>query len=470
MCLERYLADSFCLHEWIKNKFQVGDNWSCPDEVREWLAAVLLALSWLHERCLAIGGFDLDGVALVPGPSIRIVFTDLACAVVGQSGRQYVESQRGSKPGSRSETFQPIQLAGRTEPTFTAISIQNVESTFANGRLDLLNTLDLDSLSSARFPVAICGRAKDQRSHETTALEHCRYADVEAAARNALLLFTGEKKFEESLLAVLKAATNKKEFAQGIDWPLETQQHTTVPRILELMRNLMHQDRTRRKSAQAAYASKAIQFPILTPEQTAQTINGGIPVPAGPCIPDKNGIMNLIAPSVALVHIEKIGLAVKAKQNMQRGDFVTNYAGDYLLDNDIPFSKHSLTLLRGLSHIVGLHNSQYTLDVYVRERSVGHLLNSSRVEHNISKPGNVRLDLERIYIDVQGNLRIPMFATKNILEGEELVWDYDFKAGSIGALLHESSDESSEDACVEHNFSYESSEGACLDLVLQLCS
>jgi hypothetical protein len=45
-----------------------------------------------------------------------------------------------------------------------------------------------------------------------------------------------------------------------------------------------------------------------------------------------------------------------------------------------------------------------------------------------------------MFIDVDGNLRIPMFAAREIQKGEELLWDYDFLAQSLGQQVQYESD------------------------------
>ena len=68
-------------------------------------------------------------------------------------------------------------------------------------------------------------------------------------------------------------------------------------------------------------------------------------------------------------------------------------------------------------------------------------INSSRVSHNKKRLGNVQLDCSNMYHDQNGNLKVPMTAVCDISEGDELVWDYDFKAGMFGSLVECSSEE-----------------------------
>ena len=75
---------------------------------------------------------------------------------------------------------------------------------------------------------------------------------------------------------------------------------------------------------------------------------------------------------------------------------------------------------------------EYTLKWFIDERGVGHMLNSSREDHAKSKQGNVTIHRNEIFVDKNGNMKVPMVAAWDIEEGEELEWDYDYLAGIIG--------------------------------------
>jgi hypothetical protein len=433
--MDHIVANGTFAQNWVQ-RYMVDNNGDCPDDVRELASMLLLALSRLHAMCLALNSFQLNSIGFLPGPKLHPVFTDLSGAVVGKPNRQYISFEANDNP--------PNASPNQTEDfTVQKVSFAQMEKSL-NGikSLNLLSPTELKKLPPPHFPVQIWGAFKDTGCDKTNALENCRYADLESVSKVVVQLITGADDHKiESLMDKLKLAESEEEFATALDFPLHLQR-TTMPRFLGGIRNLMDKDPEKRQSADTAFSSKPFQFVILTEKQTNESLNGGIPVPAGPTIPDKATATSRMAPDLAIVQAQntpdndqkgKQGLCVKAKQAIQKGEFVSDYAGEYAR-YPTPFSVHSLGIRQGISCLKAHGNCQLTLNVYILERAIGHLLNSSRVNHDKKKPGNVYLDRSKMYIDANGNLKVPMFASRDISKDEELLWDYDFKAGIFGSL------------------------------------
>ena len=448
LCMDHIVADSTFALQWVQT-YRAGHSGDCPDDVREFAAQVLQALSFLHERCMSLNGFGLSSIGFLPGFNLHPVFTDLAGAVVGKRGRQY--SNFEAKPDPLIDACSDL-----TPSSVKVVDKKQVETILnSRGSLALLSPTELKKPLPSLYPVKIHGPCRDAGDYVTEALENCRYADLESVSKVVVQLITGVGEQDiESLLERLKQAQSTEDFAAALGWPIN-QQRTTMPRFLRGIQNLMSIDPERRKSAAAAQVSKPFQFVILSEKLTNESLNDGIPVPAGPTVPDKYTQKSRMAPRLAIVQAqntgdnkkkEKQGLCVKAKQAIRKNQFITDYAGEYALHPTSP-SLHAFGIRHNYSSLKACFNSQLTLDVYIRERAVGHLLSSSRDKHDKRKPGNVYPDRSEMYIDANGNLKVPMKAIRDILEDEELVWDYDYKALACGSLVECSSDEDEDEDC-----------------------
>jgi hypothetical protein len=429
LCMEPFGVDGYCFQEWIRSDWQVNGK-RFPDDLREMLKIVLQLLAYLHERCMALDGWKLSHIAFLPGAGMRLVLTDLACAVIGRKGKQYTQGALESSRPERLDRVGGEAMFQNLNDHKLAIKIQNYST------LQLLSTTQLVQCLEPEHPTSLLQSSKDNCDDDTTALGNCRAADLESVALNTLLLLTGEKNFTEERLAQLKTVNSVEKLAIFIGWPLSLQR-STVPRVLAILVNFLGKPESR-KSASQVVMSKAMQCPILTQEQTDQSLGEGIVVPGGVTIADKDTGLTYTAKNLRLKH-GKQGNSIFADENFTAGDFITCYAGSVNKGGNVR-SKFAVAVNKGSTRLVAEHTSQQTLETYMAEKSVGHLLNSSRTENNVKKTGNVYLDHGRMFIDVDGNLRIPMFAAREIQKGEELLWDYDFLAQSLGQQVQYESD------------------------------
>jgi hypothetical protein len=91
----------------------------------------------------------------------------------------------------------------------------------------------------------------------------------------------------------------------------------------------------------------------------------------------------------------------------------------------------------------GICTPQWPFERYVAQAQVGHLLNSCRTDPRTRSKGNANVVpvFEKVLRDKDGVLQVPFYACKDIQAGQELVWDYNFKAMGRGYLDAESPSE-----------------------------
>jgi hypothetical protein len=416
--VERLGVDGNHFKAWFDRQLYDNDH-ECPDDVRDLMAQLLGTLSDLERKLISLGGFGPENITFIPGPEMRIIFTDAGSAVVDHPHRQYVE--RGILQAQSIETT-PSSTDGPA--TFKSVLRVEVEKTLANRQLRIL--------AGAQ---EIC----ELGSHPSTHDEH-RIADAQSAAIiMCSLLLRGDGELDLTKLEELKRAESISNFARSLNWR-DTDQKRSMARVFSVVQDLLN-DKVR---PAVALMRKGAQYPILTNHESRSTLGSGLRVPGGvvPFSKDKNTGEPLIAPEIVLV--DRIatgkGLGAETVKMIKKDAFVTYYPGQYESGRGW-FSKYAAALNRGFDRVVWRFSSRRSIKRAIAEKSVGHMLNSSRIIANVRRKGNVGLMLDEAFEDENGLRKIPMYALRDILPGEELVWDYDFLAGRSGDLYYYSPDE-----------------------------
>ncbi len=452
LSLQPIIAFGIDAQNWVR-KYRESNNGECPDDLREFIVKLIKILSWLHERCMSPNGFLLDSIGFCHG-KLNPVLTELAGGAVGKSGRQYIAYKPTPDPQNISQT-------SSNDKSVKIVQTNHIEELLNKQPLSLLSPCDLETSRLTRRPVRIAERSIEAGHDATLALAACRDNDSESVAKCFLMLLTGwnEQQINPHMDG-LKRAKSVEEFARIIDWP-PGKQRTTLPRLLGAVQNLLSENR---KSLADAHISRQFQFVILNGEQTEQSLNGGIQVPAGFTVPNKLTKSRNKTPPVSIRQAQnteadpkhgKRGLCVFAEGEIKEGQFVMDYGGQVVPAGGTP-SLWSVSLRHQISTLDGGFCSEFPLETAIQERAFGSLFNSNRIVHDKKRPGNVRLVRKLAYIDQNGYLKIPMEATRDIKAGEELLWCYDFKAGAAGDLVAVWSDEDEDE-----EFKAKESKGTC---------
>jgi len=142
-------------------------------------------------------------------------------------------------------------------------------------------------------------------------------------------------------------------------------------------------------------------------------------------------------------HSGKRGLGVFCQQPAKEHDLMTYYTGRTCHDGKHLFSKHVYPTETYHRYVDGFYGSgAWKIERLTEERSVGSVINSSRIEGRIHSPGNCYVEWDKFIIDSSGNIRIPVRARLPLEEGAELDYDYAFNTGHCGAFREDYSDES----------------------------
>jgi serine/threonine protein kinase len=358
-----------------------------PDTAREVYFQVLRALAYIHSVSMAVGGVYWNTIFQIirAGSGLTIVIGDLKNALVGMNNRQYDFLKKEDVPAAAPESAKHL-LAKGLGVTWKAITNSELRKTMITEDVKdhtlglspalklLLPGPDGPIKKEPGHPVAVRCSCTDAGHEKTQALQIGREFDVQSVGI-MMCEMLDEDALDESKLNRLRSATDWREVEQilncsGIKQPL------TMQKLLEFIPRLVTEDTAGRLSAESAAKSNAMQRPFLNQENEEMAKGNGIPVPGGP-VPLwrlKSGGCEQAPP--LLIKTGKMGLAVFADADIMKEGFVTSYAGEENSEGD-PFSVHTVMIERQFRRLVGRFSSTWTLDKYIKEQAVGHLLNSS---------------------------------------------------------------------------------------------
>ncbi len=167
-------------------------------------------------------------------------------------------------------------------------------------------------------------------------------------------------------------------------------------------------------------------------------------------------------PELLLKVLDKAkGISVLAGAYIQKDQVVTLYAGN--VGNGLP-SKYVLPICEfNKQFLDGICTPQWPFERYVAQAQVGHLISSCRTDATKRRKGYANVfpalgihcqSRDKVFRDKDGVLQVPFYALKDIQAGQELVWDYNFKAVGRGSLdveslSEEEIDEELLDGCAE---------------------
>ena len=119
-------------------------------------------------------------------------------------------------------------------------------------------------------------------------------------------------------------------------------------------------------------------------------------------------------------HLEEKGRAVFANQDFKTGDYICEYVGSLISYKEAlkRETEYSEDILNGCYMYYFNHRgAKYCIDATQETEDMGRLINHSRIKFNMKS---------RI---LEGkNIHLCFFATRNITEGEELLYDYGDKS------------------------------------------
>jgi hypothetical protein len=414
-----------------------------PDDLRELLRQLVGTIADLHSKGMALGGFELSDFVFVPGPEMRILFIEAGHGVLNTNLRKY------TKPGVPTPQPGPMQ----------ALTAEDM----SGAKLKRINTYVADSFNRSPLPwfrnqSYFDGEPCDDN---LSVLNACEAMDCRAVAINMCCLL-GDGKIDHQKKQALISAQSISDLANQVNCRINTPQRRCMARVLTVLRHLLQS----KLPASSILRLKGVQFPILSSEQaTLISGNNGLLVPSKevPELRDEKTGQPLRTADLLLKDWEVKGLKTIAASRIEDGKLVTLYAGAEASGNSWP-SRYGLTLIQGnsSSRVDALYSSTWTFERFVRQAQIGHILNSSRKVATTKKKGNVVVVIQKQFRDSDGVLQVPMYACRDIEAGEELVWDYDFKANEGGSLMEDSPPEE------EFDSSYIYDEGAETEGVLKV--
>ena len=446
--LQGTLCDGNFFKQFVR-EFRLSNDGYNSDKLREFGSCVLKGLAYLHDCDLAVGeALKEEGIRFLPGQGqgMRPVLSDFYSAAVGKPRRNYDLAERLPEPAVR------CILQGKVGQLVKIAPVSPAEVARCMGTCKLpqqKQTLGLfmpeEDIAKVMEIMRIDEQQRDVSNNpELTVMQALKILDVQKFAEMhcRFLLESDDQELQKSL----KSASGPNEMARLLQCP-ENGQRDANKRTCALLCKMFNNNPGSRVSAERAAKSHAMQMPLLTKPQATELASGGIEVPGGkvPCFDkvSKPRFAQGIAPPLRLKpkkHGKKPGMGTFAACKIKKFAFVTSYSGEQTGEANA-FSIYTLSLLRGLDRLRARYSSDWTLERYIIECAIGHILNSSRVVSTKRKAGNVYLDLSQAVIDDNGNMKVPMFALRDIEEGEELVWCYDWKAGACEPFKTDSTSE-----------------------------
>jgi hypothetical protein len=309
------------------------------------------------------------------------------------------------------------------------------------------------SLDTTKYPPHLLATYKAAGCDETEEYYKIASRDVWASGAMALAPMRLEKMKLQSFVEEFARTESMDAARSYVEAGRPSQQPWGLNGYLAATKKKLVENPADRFNSQMCAIIPAMQRVLLSPLQEQQAMGEGIPVEGG--VIDglkKKGMHSKMLPDEYApklsIKITKYGLGVFSKQSIKENDFVTSYSGETVTGLRCTefYSLYAVPILRNLKYVLGDFTGKWTLDHFIKENAVGSILNSSRSSSKTSKTGNVYLDMEKPFQDANGVWKYPMYAKRDIREGEELVWDYNFEAGCNCNLRHHDSDSSGDEA------------------------
>ena len=445
ICMEPCIGDGTALIAGLGRHFNAHRY--LPDIFREFFFQLLKGLALLHRRSIALCGLDPSIIMIRAGPGFQVVICDWSNAVIGLPNRQYITEALTKKKDPSVEVEKVDgQMSGDIFACnlITATNIRQVMG--SNGSMKHTLCLKADRMLSSSSgssemvdqAVAVDRNCVADGFENTAALRRARDEDLVTTGIMMSDVFrpphSDQLEWIKQVMGT-ESRSNLQSVLCGDD--TEIRQPHTISKVSTLIQKLTREPNRGRVSAETAARSNTMQMAVLLPEQEALVLGEGIRVEPGhvPFKLEPHPVTGEVqkAPLLLIKRLKKRGLSVISGSKIKEHDFATAYGGLTTTESDT-YSMYTLPLRVGKNvaeplRLYGAFTTKRTFEYYVQHKLVGSLLNSSRDESTTRKRGNVYLDTKNILKDKNGDLVVPMHALRDIEEGEELVWDYDYEAG-----------------------------------------
>ena len=443
ICMEPCIGDCTALIAGLGQHFNAHRY--LPDIFREFFFQLLKGLALLHRRSIAICGLDPSIIMIRARPGFQVVICDWSNAVIGLPNRQYITKAQTKESDPSVEVKRAASQKSEDTSTYNLITATHVKQVMgSNGTAKHTLCLNAERMlsggSSERVDqaIAVDRNCVENGFENTTALQRARDEDLVTTGILMSDVFRPQNSDQREWIKQVmgtKSLSDLQSVLCGDE--AEIRQPHTIGKVSTIIQKLTREPNCGRVSAETAARSNTMQMAFLSPEQEALVLGKGIPVEPGhvpfKLEPHPTTGETQKAPLLLIKRLKKRGLSVISGSKIKEHDFVAAYGGKNSTEFDT-YSMYTLPLKVGKNvpqplRLDGAFTTELPFEDYVQRKLVGSLLNSSRSESTTRKKGNVYLNQKNIFKDKNGALVVPMYALRDIDEGEELVWDYDYKAG-----------------------------------------